>query len=488
MDTYQAELRAGLRQRYQDKKILILGLGREGQSTYHFLRQILPDQDLYLMDEREISLQAPIYQLENRQTDPHITCLWGRDYLQDLDQYDLVFKTPGLAAHHLQGLDRGKITSQTNEFVRQIGSRVVAITGTKGKSTTSCLVYECLKDLGQEVDLVGNIGRPALELLLEDRPGRLYVYEMSSHQSQFLGHAPRVGVVLNLFEEHLDNYLDYEDYIQAKLNIGRSIYTGQDGGRSLFLYGCDNQRLKTYADRWQNCRHQSFGHLANNSWQDGGVFLKNRQILYYPDDQGLGPGGPVVLGSQDFPRKLLGDHNLVNSLVAFLVVQDLLGLDQEKIQRMFQVIANFPGLEHRLEKVGDFRGISFYNDSISTIPAAAMEAIYSIKQLQTLIIGGYDRGIDYQGFITDLNQYPDLRLICLPATGHKIFAGLNHRHKYRVEDMAEAVDMAYALTQPGHACVLSPAAASYTFYKNFEDRGADYKAKVRALGRQENLP
>lgn len=506
MLNYQEELQAGLRERYRDKQILILGFGREGKTTYHFLRRLLPEQTMTLMDEREIDLGDEIFRLPTGGRDEKIRLLWGENYLQDLNCYDLIFKTPGLPGFRLQGVERAKITSQTNEFVFHVGERVIGITGTKGKSTTSSLVYEGLKAMGKDVLLVGNIGRPALELLLEDEPERYYVYEMSSHQTQFLRYSPRVAVVLNLFEEHLDNYVDYEEYIRAKLNIGKALFTGRCPGKSLFLYGCDNAKLKEYSELWQKCRHQAFGHMENSGGDDG-VFIKGKEIIFIESEsagkEGLDeipeklPRESVmaessiaikerisgqrerVLGTTDFPRKLLGEHNLGNALVAFAVVRELFGLHQETVAILYRVISEFAGLEHRLEYVGEFSGIRFYNDSISTIPAAAMEAIHSIEKLQTLIVGGFDRGIHYQQFIEDLNEHPELKIICLPNTGHKLFPGLTHAGKYLAADMSEAVKTAYAVTDKGNACVLSPAAASYTFYTNFEERGADFKEKVR---------
>ena len=255
MSNHQERLREKLRQRYENKKILILGFGREGKTSYHFLRRLLPEQHFWLMDEAVIDPQDSVFwQEEKAGFDTNVSFLTGTQYLQDLANYDMIFKTPGLPGYRLQGVPAEKITSQTNEFAAQVGSRVIGITGTKGKSTTSSLVYAGLKALGPDALLVGTIGKPALELLLEEEPERLYVYEMSSHQTQFLRYPLRVGVVLNLFEEHLDNYTDYEEYIQAKLNIGR--YSGPD---SLFLYGCDNDKLKSYAGLWKSCRHQTFG-------------------------------------------------------------------------------------------------------------------------------------------------------------------------------------------------------------------------------------
>ena len=527
MSNHQERLRQNLRQRYENKKILILGFGREGKTSYHFLRRLLPEQHFWLMDEAVIDPQDSVFwQEEKAGFDTNVSFLTDTQYLQDLANYDMIFKTPGLPGYRLQGVPAEKITSQTNEFAAQVGSRVIGITGTKGKSTTSSLVYAGLKALGQDALLVGNIGKPALELLLEDEPERLYVYEMSSHQTQFLRYPLRVGVVLNLFEEHLDNYTDYEEYIQAKLNIGR-----YGNAESLFLYGCDNDKLKSYAELWQNHRHQAFGKWENNSLHDGGIFLKGDQIVRWTAPAKSGAAGEncrqpavvgdsenedlikaidqwtesvnfsaasepmekfkrplgqeIVLGRADFPRKLLGQHNLINALVTLAVAEELLGLTPARLERLFQAIGEFAGLEHRLEYVGRFAGIDFYDDSISTIPAAALAAIGSIPGIQTLILGGYDRGIGYEDFVQELNRRPDLKLICLPTTGHKLLAGLKHQEKYRAADMAEAVDIAFAVTAAGRACALSPAAASYTFYRNFEERGRDFQEKVKNHGGKE---
>ena len=558
MTSHQDSLRRKLRQRYDQKKILILGFGREGKTSYHFLRRLLPEQHFWLMDEAAIDPQDMVFwQAEKGGFDQNVSFLTGEQYLKNLVDYDLIFKTPGLPGYRLGGVAAEKITSQTNEFAAQVGGRVIGVTGTKGKSTTSSLIYAGLKALGQDVLLVGNIGKPALELLLEDVPGRLYVYEMSSHQTQFLRYPLRVGVVLNLFEEHLDNYTDYEEYIQAKLNIGR-----YGNAESLFLYGCDNDKLKSYAELWQNHRHQAFGKWENNSLHDGGIFLKGDQIVRWTAPGGSenedlikaidqrtesvnssaasepmekfkqpvpvqagatgetgrqsaaagdnqnnspiqalnqqsesaclaekreqpAPGQEMVLGRADFPRKLLGQHNLINALVTLAVAEELLGLTPARLERLFQAIGEFAGLEHRLEYVGRFAGIDFYDDSISTIPAAALAAIGSIPGIQTLILGGYDRGIGYEDFVQELNRRPDLKLICLPTTGHKLLAGLKHQEKYRAADMAEAVDIAFAVTAAGRACALSPAAASYTFYRNFEERGRDFQEKVKNHGGKE---
>ena len=189
----------------------------------------------------------------------------------------------------------------------------------------------------------------------------------------------------------------------------------------------------------------------------------------------------------DFPRQLRGQHNLLNSLVALLVADEVVGLTTDNIALAQSAITEFVGLEHRLEYVGKFRGIDFYNDSISTIPEAMEQAIEAIANVQTVIVGGQDRGIHREGMIEYLNQRPYLKLICLPDTGHQIFDRLTNE-KYRVDNLEQAVKIAYQVTDAGQACVLSPASPSYTFFKNFEERGRIFKQQVVDQAQQLEKP
>ena len=174
-------------------------------------------------------------------------------------------------------------------------------------------------------------------------------------------------------------------------------------------------------------------------------------------------------------RKLLGDYSL-NNIMFVLGVSEILDLD---LNKTIKSISEFEPLRHRLEFVGKYNDIEFYDNSIATIPMATIEAVKALKEVDTLIIGGMDRGIDYTDFIDFLNNSDIRNFICMPKTGHDIAKKLNKNKCYIVDTMEEAVDTAKKVTQKGKICLLSPAAASYGFFKNFEEKGDIYKKLVQ---------
>lgn len=460
--------------RYQGKKLAILGFGREGQSSYRWLRQMGVTDTLTIIDE---NLEAVQKWLAEHPTEAVALRQFQPEQALELNQFDLIFRTPGFSRTKILEVDAQRLTSQTNELLLTQAHRTIAITGTKGKSTTSSLTAAVLTRLGVKVQLVGNIGQPALDMLLQDDGEGWFVYEMSSYQAENITVAPAIGVVINLFEEHLDHYVDFADYISAKLKL----ITLPD--QRLAIYGSDNQLLKQNRSQIQAEKVRSFGLKINRLGQELGIYLDTdaQQIVR------CDANGEQVLMPADFPRQLRGQHNLLNSLVALLVADEVVGLTTENIALAQQAIAEFVGLEHRLEYVGKFRGIDFYNDSISTIPEAMERAIEAIANVQTVIVGGQDRGIHREGMIEYLNQRPHLKLICLPDTGHQIFDRLTNE-KYRVDNLEQAVKIAYQVTDAGQACVLSPASPSYTFFKNFEERGRIFKQQVVDQAQQLEKP
>ncbi len=475
------KIKLDLEQRFQHKTLVILGFGREGISTYQLFKKLSIPYTLYVMDQNPETVQTFLDEHQDDET----RVLSKEDYLKDLDTYDVIFKTPGLPGFLLHHIEKKKILSQAELFMEYMGDCCIGITGTKGKSTTSSLVAWVLTQLGIATTLVGNIGYPALECLEQHEEGKWYVYEMSSFQTEFLHHGPRIRIILNLFEEHLNNYDDYRAYQNAKLQLFKSANAEQ---RSLCLYGADNtllcQRVEEFSFQ-PGQEIEAFGKIENNRLHHPGVFLDQEFICSVnvcEDKQ--------VYGSQDFPRHLLGEHNLINSLVVINIV-DYLGREgvlKESAVRpetLLKYIGEFKGLEHRLEKVGTYYDVTFFNDSISTIPEATLQAMQSIPHLKTLLIGGFDRGINYIDFTKKLLENKTLQIICLPDTGHKIYQwakeiDAEHVHLFwhKVQGMEEAVDVAYKVTPVKGSCLLSPAASSYNCYKNFEERGQHYKQEI----------
>ena len=483
------KIKRKLEQRFDNKKIVLLGFGREGISTYRLLKKLSISSELFIMDQNTEMVESYLEKEKD-----HTTQVGSiNTFLEEPGEVDFIFKTPGLPGFLLKDIDAKKILSQSEVFMEYMGAHSIGITGTKGKSTTSSLISHVLKHLGLSVKLVGNIGYPAFECLETHTEGQLYVYEMSSFQTEFLHHGPRVRIILNLFEEHLNNYESYQAYQDAKLQLFLSnIAVGTDS--NLCIYGTDNTLLRKRIAQIKmedSKRLEAFGSIRNNALNHPGIFLDGPNI-YCKDTK----NNYTLYGPKNFSKQLLGEHNLINSLVVINVIHYLekegyLGESTIDPKYILDLIGSFKGLEHRLESVGTYHGITFYNDSISTIPEATLQAIEAVPNLMTLLIGGFDRGINYKNFTRQLLEYKNLHIICLPDTGHKIYQWAQDIHPqqvltnwHKVSSIDEAIKLAYKYTLVGKSCLLSPAASSYNQYKNFEERGDHFKQSVRDLGKK----
>lgn len=424
------------------KRILLLGFGREGQSTYQYIRRFFPKKELAIADQNPVTMQ-----------DTNVILHCGPRYLDAVNQYDLVIKSPGISVRDLELSSQVEMTCQLDLFLRFARCRVVGVTGTKGKTTTSTLIYSILQAAGVESCLIGNIGVPVFEDI-EAAQTMTAVVEMSSHQLEFTSCSPHIAVLTNLYPEHLDHYNGFAGYANAKMNIVRHQKSGD------FFLCNDQQDLREFLDL------AALPSTVMRIGENGDTpFL--RKILYCNPH-------------------LRGEHNRQDIRFAAAAAQ-CLGVGHEAV---LQGIENFKGIEHRMEYVGEYKGISFYNDSIATIPHAVMCAIDALENVDTLIFGGMDRGLDYTAFEEALAASPVRNLIGLPETGHQILATLRTwgtgQNLFQAADMQQAVKAAYTYTQPGRTCLFSPAASSYNVYKNFEEKGRHYKDLVCAYG--EDIP
>lgn len=446
------------------EKVLILGFGREGKSTYKLIRKYVKDKKLTIGDANE----ELINNNPELKEDHNLEFVLGDSYLDDLDSYDLIIKSPGVNFKHVNydGF-KDKITSQIDLFLKHANCLTIGVTGTKGKSTTASLIYHVLGGLGKKTLLVGNIGIPVFDKIDDITYDTLVVLELSCHQLQFVKASPNISILLNLYEEHLDLYKSYNDYMKAKLNIFK--YQKENDYN---VWGLDSpDSLKLFSS---NKNTYCFSTDINKTKKgivikDDGLYLvkNNNSSLIYDCNR---------------KRKLLGKHNLYNVAATFCV-SDILGLNRNKVA---DLVDDFEPLEHRMELVGTYDGITFYNDSIATIPAATINCIKSIPNTSTVIIGGMNRGLDLSDLTKYLNDNNDLKtLIFLKDTGYVICDELEKlgctKKLIKAKDMQDAVKNAYLYTSKNHACVLSPAAASYNTYKNFEERGKDYKRCIKEL-------
>lgn len=388
--------------------------------------------------------QATVAFLEKMVPHANVTAvdaLDGKDYLEKQREYDIAIKSPGVHASLL----KIPYTTATNIFFSLVKGMTIGVTGTKGKSTTASLIAAILKEAGKKVHLVGNIGNPMLsELLSSNTEEDMWVCELSSYQLSDIEYSPHISVFVSLFPEHMNYHGSIEAYYQAKARI--------------VAHATDKEYLVYNAD---------FPGILE--------VVQETKAKTMPFDE---------LPFEEEKIPLLGKHNRDNVRAAVTVarVLDIPGETVEKAVQLFQP------LRHRLQKVGTYKGITFYDDAISTTPESTIAALSSLPQVGTLMLGGQDRGYDFSSLIPVIKQHKIQNIILFPESGAKIRELLEKEQDYRstifeTDSMSDAVAFAYAHTPKDTICLLSTASPSYTIWKNFEEKGDEFQKWVEELGK-----
>lgn len=440
---------------FSGRRVLILGFAREGQSTYRFLRRYIgSDFPIAIADKAKIYLTGK-KQIEGFSKDQHVKVFFGLSYLDRLNDYDLIIKSPGIPWNIKEIKETREIgieyLSQTQIFLDLYRDRTIGITGTKGKSTTASLIYHILERVGKKVKLVGNIGKPVLDYIEDESDQGLFIFEMSSHQLSDVTVSPHIAVFLNIYPEHLDYYSDFEEYFRAKSNIAK-YQTPSD----IFIYNRDFKEISNFAG---TVKSKKYSFSSNDSLKNYGIEIDS--------------------------NPLLGQHNL-NNIYASILVAKKLGLENKLIERGIEL---FKPLEDRLEIFRRIGKVSFVNDSLATIPQATIFAVQSFgKDNLTLILGGFDRGIDFDILGEYLAKVDNVRsVILIGATADKINKVLDENefrgHIYNLGkiSMKKIVEKAYEATKPEGVVLLSPAATSFDMFKDYKDRGSQFKKCVQEI-------
>ncbi len=397
----------------------------------------------------------------------------GENYLDNLVGYDIIFRSPSMRPDLPQiekELDRGAVlTSEIEMLIDLCPGKIIGITGSDGKTTTTTLIYNMLKEEGYNCYLGGNIGIPLFAKIDEMRPDDIVVLELSSFQLMTLKKSPDIAVITNVSPNHLDIHKDYNEYINAK----RNIYLYQNSN-DLVVLNYDNDITREFADTAKG----KVRFFSVNTRLDDGVILDQNIIK-----TSSGKIRTQIIDIKDI--LLLGRHNVENACTAIAAVQDLVS-----VESIIKVLKTFKGVEHRCEFVREINGAKWYNDSIGSSPTRTIAGLISFPSKVILIAGGYDKHLDY----TELGKYIVDRakaVILLGQTKEKIKTAVEEELGKRFGDnnlpikecfsLEEAVNEAYKLAKDGDLVFFSPASASFDMFKNFEERGNKYKELVLAL-------
>ncbi|MFA6493365.1 MAG: UDP-N-acetylmuramoyl-L-alanine--D-glutamate ligase [Patescibacteria group bacterium] len=454
----------------KNQKVGILGLGQENSALLEFLYK--KGINVTVCDKKEKGEAGE--HLEKIKNLP-IQFRFGDNYLDNLEDFDVVFRTPGLPyldSKISNALKAGVVvSSQIKLFFDLCPCPIVGVTGTKGKGTTTTLIYEILKKsskfsgLNSRVFLGGNIGTPPIEFLDKLQVDDVVVLELSSFQLQDLEKSPNIAIALDIKVDHLDYHKDKKEYVEAKTNIVR-FQTKDD-------FAVINADYLTSIELAAATPAQVYWFSRRKS-VDKGTWVKNKEEIILRDND----KDNFICKTNELT--LRGEHNLEN-VCAAVTASYLAGAD---ITSIGDSVRSFKGLEHRLEFIREFNGISFYNDSFSTTPDTTIAAVKSFSAPIILLVGGSEKNANYEELSEVISSSSVKKIINIGSTGEKIIDLIKRPSINIVKDiktMDEAINLALDSAESGDVVLLSPASASFDRYKNYKERGELFKKTVLSL-------
>ncbi len=461
----------------KEKNIAILGLGIEGLALYDFLNGFVAG--ITILDKlpiSELEAQNQNSRLFERIKEGDIKSRFGETYLDNLDSFDIIFRSPGISALTPELVkaknDGVVISSQIKLFFDLCPCKIIGVTGTKGKGTTASLIYETIKknfelnSQDQNVYIAGNIGYPAVSLLSKIKEDDIVVLELSSFQLMDLEKSPSIAVITNLTVDHLDYHKDPKEYRSSKLTILK--YQSSDDFSIINKKAEEDFTLSTITNssiRYFGKEKDLDASVRKINGKNGVVLSKTNEVICLDDE-----------------IKLIGEHNLENIAAATLVC-DILKIDHNIIK---DTIKEFKGLPHRLETVREIAGIKFINDSFATNPEPTLAAINAVSGNKILILGGSSKGADFISLADRIKNTNVKAVVLIGDEADNIKSAL-HTVGFDGETLSggrtmdEIVKQATSIATAGDSIILSPACASFGMFKNYKDRGDKFKSAVMSL-------
>ena len=443
-----------------NKKLVILGAGESGIGAA-FLG-IKKGYDVFLSDNESIGKKPQKILDEN-----NISWESGKHSLSKIETADFIVKSPGIPSDlpliSLLKSQGKKIISEIEFAARHTSATLIGITGTNGKTTTTLLTYKILKDAGLNVGIAGNIGK-SFAFQVAQMNYDYYVLEISSFQlDDIIDFAPKISVITNISPDHLDRYnYNFESYIKSKLKIFEN-----QSKKDFFLFNSEDPILKKYLKK-QKIKAIKISLTANKT-SIGQLTEKNNITINIKNKR-------IMINTGNFP--LSGRHNLLNAMAASTIAS-VLEISKESIR---DSLSDFKGVPHRMEKVLTIQKVLYINDSKATNINATFFALESIDTPLVWIVGGVDKGNDYE-ILLPLVRKKVKAIICLGVNNQKLIDTFENISEVFIEtqSMIEAVKIAHKVAKQKDTVLLSPACASFDLFKNYEDRGNQFKNAIRNL-------
>lgn len=448
------------------KRVAVIGLGVSNIPLIDYLYNLQAKVTVFDERDKEKLDEEVVKKIEDYGFD----LVTGKNALHFLRGYNIIFRSPSCLPTTLQLKSEQKrgaiVTSEIEMLMNTCPCKIIGVTGSDGKTTTTTLIYEILKKGGYNCHLGGNIGIPLFTKVRDFKEDDIVILELSSFQLMGMEISPDISVITNISPNHLDKHSSYEEYIEAKKNI----FNFQDStGKVVLNY--DNEITR-------ECKNEAEGNV---------VFFSSKEKL----DDGVIYDGGMIKTCDDGVRKhlidvkdihLRGIHNYENVCAAIASTSDLVSSETQ-----VEAIKEFKGVEHRLEFIREINGVKWYNDSIGTSPTRTIAGLYSFDEKIVLIAGGYDKNLDYAPLARPILDKVS-KLILMGKTAPKIYdAVVNELHPddvfpmYRAKNLEQSVELAYKFAKPGEIVLFSPASASFDMFKNFAERGEKFKELVNNL-------